>query len=68
MKEIKSRILELRRLINKHNHNYYDLDTNIISDFEYDKLLEELINLENKWLSSINFLEDVSSNMQSLSE
>ena len=49
MKEIKSRILELRRLINKHNHNYYDLDTNIISDFEYDKLLEELIDLENKY-------------------
>jgi DNA ligase (NAD+) len=49
MKEIKSRILELRRLINKHNHNYYDLDTNIISDLEYDKLLEELIDLENKY-------------------
>jgi len=49
MKEIKSRILELRRLINKHNHNYYDLDANIISDFEYDKLLEELIDLENKY-------------------
>ena len=49
MKEIKSRILELRRLINKHNNNYYDLDTNIISDFEYDKLLEELIDLENNY-------------------
>ena len=49
MKEIKSRILKLKRLINEHNHNYYDLNKNIISDFEYDKLLEELIDLENKY-------------------
>ena len=26
MNKIKSRILELRKIINKHNHNYYDLD------------------------------------------
>tara|TARA_B100000287_G_scaffold434039_1_gene497318 strand:+ start:1476 stop:3476 length:2001 start_codon:yes stop_codon:yes gene_type:complete len=49
MKEIKSRILELRRLIIEHNHNYYNLDTNLISDFEYDKLLVELIQLEKKY-------------------
>ena len=49
MKEVKSRILELRRLIIEHNHNYYNLDTNLISDFEYDKLLVELIQLEKKY-------------------
>ena len=49
MKEIESRILELRRLISEHNHNYYILDTNLISDFEYDKLVEELVYLENKY-------------------
>ena len=49
MKEIKSRILELRRLIIEHNHNYYDLDTNLISDFEYDKLLNELVKLEKEY-------------------
>ena len=49
MKEIKSRILELRRLIIEHNHNYYDLDTNLISDFEYDKLFHELVELEKKY-------------------
>ena len=49
MKEIESRILELRRLISDHNHNYYILDTNLISDFEYDKLVEELAYLENKY-------------------
>ncbi len=49
MKEIESRILELRRLIIEHNHNYYNLDTNLISDFEYDKLLNELVKLEKEY-------------------
>ena len=49
MNEIKSRILELREIINQHNHNYYNLDKNLISDFEYDKLLNELINLESRY-------------------
>jgi len=49
MEEIQSRILELRKLIIEHNHNYYNLDTNLISDFEYDKLLDELIELEKQY-------------------
>ena len=49
MSRIKSRILELRSLIKEHNHNYYDLDKNLISDFEYDKLIDELIRLENQY-------------------
>ena len=49
MNEIKSRILELREIINEHNHNYYNLDKNLISDFDYDKLLNELINLESRY-------------------
>ena len=49
MNEIESRILELREIINKHNHNYYNLDKNLISDFDYDKLLDELINLESRY-------------------
>ena len=57
MKEIKSRILELRRLINKHNHNYYDLDTNIISDLEYDKLLENFTKSDESDLNMINYLK-----------
>jgi len=48
MNEIESRIFELRKIINNHNHNYYDLDKNLISDFEYDKLLNELVKLESK--------------------
>ena len=48
MNKIKSRIFELRDIINNHNHHYYDLDKNLISDFEYDKLLNELVKLESK--------------------
>ena len=49
MSEVKSRILQLRKLIIEHNHNYYDLDKNLISDFEYDNLINELIKLENQY-------------------
>mgnify|MGYP001394502375 FL=1 len=49
MSEVKSRILQLRNLIIEHNHNYYDLDKNLISDFEYDNLINELIKLENQY-------------------
>ena len=49
MSTIKSRILELRNLIIEHNHNYYDLDKNLISDFEYDKMINELIKLEDQY-------------------
>jgi DNA ligase (NAD+) len=40
------RLLELRSLIESHNHNYFVLDQPTISDFEYDKLMAELRNLE----------------------
>ena len=49
MEEIQSRILKLRSSIIEHNHNYYNLDKNLISDFEYDKLLDELIQLEKEY-------------------
>jgi DNA ligase (NAD+) len=43
------RITQLRDLINQHNHNYYVLSSPSISDFEYDLLLNELINLEKQF-------------------
>ena len=49
MSKIKYRILELRNSIIEHNHNYYDLDKNLISDFEYDKMINELIELEDQY-------------------
>ena len=42
----KERILFLRKELAEHNHSYYVLDTPIISDFEFDKLLAELQQLE----------------------
>ena len=46
--EVENRIIFLREEINKCNHNYYVLDNSLVSDFEFDKLLEELIFLEEK--------------------
>ncbi|MFZ5352521.1 MAG: NAD-dependent DNA ligase LigA [Bacillota bacterium] len=45
----KHRIAELTELINKHNHNYYVLDNPTISDYDYDKLMKELLSLENEF-------------------
>ena len=44
-----NRIKFLSDELNKHNHNYYLLDNPTISDFEFDKLLEELISLEKQF-------------------
>lgn len=43
----KQRADELRRIIEKHNHNYYDLDSPTIEDDEYDALMRELRGIEN---------------------
>ncbi len=40
------RIKELREIINRHNHNYYVLNTPTVSDQEFDALLRELQDLE----------------------
>ncbi|MDG1719195.1 MAG: NAD-dependent DNA ligase LigA [Flavobacteriales bacterium] len=42
----KERIDFLRKELEDHNHLYYVLDSPKISDFEFDKLMSELINLE----------------------
>ncbi|MFN5460807.1 MAG: NAD-dependent DNA ligase LigA [Bacteroidota bacterium] len=44
--EIKNKILALSEEIEKHNYNYYVLDHPTISDYEFDQLLEKLIQLE----------------------
>lgn len=43
------RILELRKLLNEHNYNYYVLSSPTISDFEFDALLRELQQLEDSY-------------------
>ncbi|MDR2907617.1 MAG: NAD-dependent DNA ligase LigA [Bacteroidales bacterium] len=42
----KQRIEQLTESLNTHNYNYYVLDKPTISDFEFDALLQELIQLE----------------------
>ena len=44
----KERIDFLRKELAGHNHSYYVLDTPSISDFEFDKLLQELVKLEDE--------------------
>ncbi len=44
--QIAERISHLRRVIEEHSHNYYVLSNPTITDFEYDQLFRELIDLE----------------------
>lgn len=48
-KEIGERIKKLREEIHYHNYRYYILDSPVISDAEYDRLMRELIELEEKY-------------------
>ena len=50
----KKRIAELIQEIEKHNLHYYIEDNPLISDYEYDILLRELENLENKYPELVN--------------
>ena len=47
--QIKQQINHLRKELNRHNHLYYILSKPEISDFEFDKLLKELNDLEEKY-------------------
>ena len=47
--EARERIDFLRKEINGHNYNYYVLNAPVISDFEFDILLQELAALEKKF-------------------
>ena len=46
---MKERIEQLRNEIRKHNHSYHVLDKPTISDQEYDRLMQELLSLENEY-------------------
>ena len=47
IEDIKSELIRLRREIKRHNKKYYDDDAPEISDFEYDKLMTRLKEIEN---------------------
>lgn len=48
-KKAAERVAELISEINFHNKRYYELDNPIIDDETYDKLLKELMNLEDEF-------------------
>ena len=43
------RILELRKALNDHNYRYYVLNDPAISDYDYDRMMRELQDLEAKY-------------------
>jgi DNA ligase (NAD+) len=43
---VNQRIENLKKELNGHNYRYYVLNEPVISDFDYDQLMQELINLE----------------------
>ena len=47
--DIKERIVYLSNLLNKYGYEYYVLDNPTVSDYEYDMLMKELIELEEKY-------------------
>ena len=47
--DVKNRIKEISDLLNKYNYEYYILDRPSVSDSEYDRLMQELVSLEEKY-------------------
>jgi DNA ligase (NAD+) len=54
MSEVQERIATLKEQINRHNYSYYVLDAPGVPDAEYDRLLQELSVLEDKYPELIN--------------
>ena len=44
--DIKERVLELTRILNEANYNYYVLDNPTLEDYQFDSYMQELIELE----------------------
>lgn len=51
---IKQKMDDLVHLLNQHNYNYYVLDNPTIEDSEYDSLIAQLEELENKYPEYLN--------------
>ncbi len=45
----RKRILELRKKLDEHNYRYYVMAEPVISDYEYDRMINELIGLEKEY-------------------
>ncbi len=49
------RLIEIKKLLNEYNYQYYVLDNPSVSDQEYDRLMQELQAIENQhpeWLTA----------------
>ena len=44
--DIKDRMIKIEKLLDKYNYEYYVLDKPSVSDQEYDRLMQELVSLE----------------------
>ncbi|SFX18773.1 DNA ligase (NAD+) [Thermoactinomyces sp. DSM 45891] len=49
IQEAGQRVEELHRLLHRYNYEYHVLDQPTIEDFEYDQLLRELVEIENRF-------------------
>ncbi|HXL03299.1 MAG: NAD-dependent DNA ligase LigA [Firmicutes bacterium] len=49
LRQVEKRLAELREEIEYHNYRYYVLDDPVISDVEFDRLMNELISLEDEY-------------------
>ena len=47
--EAKQKIEELRTVLEELNYQYYVLDSPTVEDFEYDRMLHELMDLEEQF-------------------
>lgn len=47
--EASRKVDELTKAINHHNHLYYDLSAPVVSDYEFDQLLQQLMALEREF-------------------
>ncbi len=48
-KRVRVRADQLKKDLHRHNHRYYILDDPEISDAEYDRMMQELVELESAW-------------------
>lgn len=49
MDTIQQQIIQLTEEINRHNYRYYILDNPVISDYDFDQMLQRLIDLEHQY-------------------
>ena len=54
--DIKKKYNKQKKLLFKYNHHYFNLDSPLVSDSKYDKIKNEVIELEN----SLTYLKDIS--------